>query len=75
MGMQGLAEPHLVIGRWGDQSETGADLAAFVPAQPFQQAMLRICMLDVCFTLRNIAQQHISPAIPEEQPIFHLKYP
>ena len=31
-------------------------------------------MLDVCFTMRNIAQLHISPAISEEQPIFHLKY-
>lgn len=61
----------------GDQS--ASDLATFVPfvpaAQAFQQAELRIlvCLLLAACCMFYFAQtllhQHISPAIPEEQPI------
>ena len=71
--MQGLAEPHYCSPLVAvDQSETRAHLRGLVPAQPFQQTILRVLrMLYVCFALRI---KHISPAIPEEQPIFHLKH-
>ena len=52
MEMQGLARPHFVAGIAAirDQSAS-SDLAPFVPAQPFQQAVLRI--------LRMLALLHV----------------
>ena len=70
--MDGLAEPHFV-GREG--RSVSSDLAPFVPAQPFQRAILRILrMLAACcmfyFARNTLLQQDISPAIPEEERIF-----
>ena len=78
IAIQGLAGPHYCQPGLRRSVRNTSALGHLDPAQPFQQnnpAHVPSMFAAICFTFaQHLLHQRISPAIPQEQPIFNLKH-